>query len=267
MIGFKQIGRCGRFGNQMFQYASLLALAKDNNFEYSVAYSNNSSDEYSNFILPDAFDNLSAKDCSNTQFSKVAIENIGYYNDVYDPNIKNLSDNMEIFGYFQSEKYFKHRKSEICKEFAFKNWIVYNANLIRNEYSDECISVHIRLGDYLKQQHNHPICSQDYYKKAFDILPKNKTILLFSDNLPMARNLLGFIDNIVPINTNCKFTDMALMNMCEYHVIANSSFSWWGAWLSNSKTVIAPEKWHGSNSDYGIPKAWPSIYCENWIVI
>lgn len=267
MIGFKQIGKCGRFGNQMFQYAAILALAKNKNYEYAISFANNSNDEFSNFVLGEAFEYLSAKDCSNISFPRIAIENIQHYNDVYDPTFHNLPDNVEVFGYFQSEKYFKKYREDILKEFKFKNWIIYNANLIRNQFSNECIAVHVRLGDYLKQQHNHPICSAEYYKQAFEHLPKDKTVLLFSDNLPMARNLLGFIDKIVPINSNCKYTDMALMNMCEYHVIANSSYSWWGAWLSNSKIVIAPSKWHGENSDHGVPKSWKSIYCDNWIVI
>jgi hypothetical protein len=55
------------------------------------------------------------------------------------------------------------------------------------------------------------------------------------------------------------------MNMCDYHIIANSSFSWWGAWLANSKQVIAPKKWFGE--DHEMPKIWDSIYCENWITV
>jgi hypothetical protein len=65
-------------------------------------------------------------------------------------------------------------------------------------------------------------------------------------------------------NTN-KYIDMCLMTMCNYHIIANSSFSWWGAWLSNSKQVIAPSKWFGPANH--MPKNWSDVYCEKWIVI
>lgn len=256
------IKNLGRFGNQIFQYATLYAVAKEKNYNFGVPYQMRSQIEHLDFCLPDAF-NLSASDCSNAFSSSVYMET----EFKYDENIFNVPDGCELRGYFQTEKYFKKYRSDLVKkELVFKDFILQKVNKILDGNDSELISVHMRLGDYVHIQDCHPICSADYYKAALDCLPKDAQIILFSDEY--AKALPFFKDlgiNIMCTGTNDRFVDMCMMTKCNYHVIANSSYSWWGAWLSNSKKTIAPKTWFGPS--YKVPKFWDDIYCEEWTVI
>jgi hypothetical protein len=262
MITFQRLGHHGLLGNQMFQYATLFSVAKTNNFEYGVPYSNTGDIQFKNFFLPNCFSNLTAQDSNNSNINFIFLECSFEYN----PEIFSISDNTDISGYFQTEKYFKQYRSNLLKEFTFSDLYAAKANDIRQQIPDEVISLHIRLGDYTHLEDRHPVCSYEYYNKAFDLLPNGKPILVFSDDLILAQNLLSAFDKqFIFSDSNCKYTDMCLMSLCDYHIIANSSFSWWGSWLSNSKKTIAPAVWFGNNPS--MPKNWNDIYCENWSII
>jgi len=262
MITCQSLGLNGRFGNQMFQYATLYALGKDLGYEIGAPYQTKSPNDKLHFCLPECFE-LSAKDSSSFIFDNVYLET----NFCYEANIKNIMDNTDIRGYFQTEKYFKNYKKDLIKkEFKFKSNIENKTNLILNKIKKSPISVHIRLGDYLFFQESHPICTKEYYQKAFDNLPNDVPIILFSDNMDLATKIINDAGKEVDLfGTDDKFLDMCLMTKCKYHIIANSSFSWWGAWLSNSEQVIAPRKWFGEASH--MPKKWDDVYCEDWLII
>lgn len=264
MITFKALGQWGRLGNQMFQYSTLYSVGKKNNYEIGIPYVVKSNNAYCNIFLDECFENLSAKDCTNTETLFDYIE--PYPNINFNSEIFKINDNTNIHGYFQSEKYFVEYKNDILNEFKFKKHIEEQSNNIKNLIKDEIVSVHMRIGDYAFLTDKHPICSPDYYEKAFDLVPKNKTVLLFSDNLTIAyETMKKFSDKIIIPETNNDFIDLCLMSKCDYHIIANSSYSWWGAWLSKSKQVIAPQKWFGDSND--MPKDWSDIYCEGWKVV
>jgi hypothetical protein len=219
------------------------------------------------FALPDIF-SLSANDSS--KFIPSYIYNEMNFN--YDENIKNIPDNCDLRGYFQSEKYFKKYKNDLkTKEFVFHPQIESSVSNFLQHNTSELVCVHIRLGDYVFNQNCHPVCTLDYYKTALkDILSLNVNndiqIVLLSDDYTEANKMLREMGLfVIAHGTENKFFDMCLMTKCQYHVIANSSFSWWGAWLSNSKMTIAPKKWFGDASH--MPKTWDDIYAENWITI
>jgi len=262
MITFNTIGKYGRFGNQMFQYATLYSIAKEKGYEFGVPLTNRSADEYEDFCLQDCFKNLSAKNSTGTQ-QKHFIQEKSFS---FEPGFFGIPDNSDIAGYFQSEKYFKNYKNELLKEFTFYHDIKNKAEDIRSLTKEPVISLHIRLGDYLYLPNSHPVCSLEYYKNALDALPKDVLIFIFSDDIIKAKEMFSFIEqkHVFP-ETNDKYIDMCLMNMCDYHIIANSSFSWWGAWLSNSQKIIAPSKWFGGAPN--MPKNWSDVYCDDWIII
>jgi hypothetical protein len=262
MITFNKLGKYGLFGNQMFQYATLYSIAKTREYEFGVPYTNTGETHFTNFFLPNCFSNLSAKDSSNI----IPLYNATERNFTYNAGIFGISDNTDICGYFQSEKYFVDYREQLLKEFTFNDIIYKQALDMRSLTRLPTISIHLRLGDYVNLPNSHPVCSLDYYVEALALLPDDLLIYVFSDNIPEATEFFKFLNRkVVFTETHDKYIDMCLMSMCKYHIIANSSFSWWGSWLSDSKKTIAPSKWFGSSPD--MPRNWSDIYCKNWIII
>lgn len=262
MITFMNSGRLGRFGNQMFQYASLMGIAKKLGYDYGVNYSNKHHEEGLHFLLPDVFEKLSAKDCSNYFPQNYLREPTWEFNEY----MFTIPDNTDILGYFQSEKYFEHCKDDVAKEFTFKQEIEEKIQSKRKLISDPVISLHIRLGDYKNYPTKFPIPDINYYKQGLEHLPKDVPIYIFSDEPNEAKNIFSSLNkNVSVIEGQKNWEDMCLMKMCEWHIIANSSFSWWGAWLGNSKKVVAPATWFGDAPE--MPKNWSDIYCEGWEII
>jgi hypothetical protein len=262
MITFNMLGSYGRMGNQMFQYSTLYSIAKTAGYEFGVSFRRTSENPYQNFYLPECFDNLSAKDSSHV----INIHRAQERDFSYNAGIFGIPDNTDIFGYFQSEKYFKDYRNNILKEFEFKPSIKEKAETLRAITKEPVISLHLRLGDYLNLVGKHPVCSIEYYKNALKHLPNDMLIVAFSDDIVMAKQIFNSLGRkyFTP-ETNNQYVDMCLMTLCDYHVIANSSFSWWGAWLSNTKKVIAPAEWFGDSAE--MPKNWSDIYCEGWVIV
>ena len=241
MITFNKIGQYGRFGNQMFQYATLYSIAKTRKYKFGVPYGHRNANEYADFCLAEK-------------------------NFPYNAGIFGIADNTDISGYFQSEKYFSDYRNDLLKEFEFNDQIKEKAENIRSITKEPVISVHLRLGDYLYLQGNHPICTKEYYHEALKQVPDDLLIFVFSDEPKKAEQYFKDLRRpVIFMENNDKYLDMAVMNLCDYHVIANSSFSWWGSWLSKSKKTIAPSAWFGDSPS--APKNWSDIYCKEWIVI
>lgn len=162
-----------------------------------------------------------------------------------------------VEGYFQSEKYFKDFSEEIREEFKFKKRPVM-------EIPDGACSIHVRRGDYTNLQSYHPLCGMDYYLKAMSLIPSKKYII-FSDDPGWCSST--FTDkNVQVVRGNSAEEDMQLMALCSNHIIANSSFGWWGAWLGYNRTkkVVAPSKWFGP----GFPNHDTKDICpEDWLVV
>ena len=185
-----------------------------------------------------------------------------YYN--YDKRIFNLKGDYYLDGYWQSEKYFSCIGKKIREEFKFIPEIVSHNMITLNQVRmTESVSIHIRRGDYVKHPWHGGICDLEYYQKAIKLM-KNKVnnpfFFIFSDDPGWCKeNLL--VHNSVFIDWNHgldSFKDMQLMSNCRHNIIANSSFSWWGAWLNTSpdKIVIAPSRWL-NNTTYDHPDIVP----------
>ena len=105
------------------------------------------------------------------------------------------------------------------------------------------VSLHIRRTDYLELDHHNSL-GLDYYEKALGEFDSDRTIIIFSDDAEWCKEQKLFDgDRFLVAEGNINYVDLCLMTLCTGHIIANSSFSWWGAWLSNSKKVIAPKNW------------------------
>jgi len=176
----------------------------------------------------------------------------------FDPNFFALGRSISLYGYFQSERYFADIADKLRDYFQPRDGLGPQAQAMANTIScsDMPVSVHIRRGDYVKSAETarvHGALGVAYYKKALQVLQGaltcRVTVFVFSDDPTDSEALLDFVprDNIVHVrgDPDRPWEDMALMARCRHHVIANSSFSWWGAWLNPSpdKMVIAPRQW------------------------
>jgi hypothetical protein len=269
MLTFNRIGYYGRLGNQMFQYASLMGIAEKHNYEYGIPYNNKNQTQVlhehghpERLVLTDEF-LLSAEDSSDTQSNYSFSER---FDTNYDERVNELPDGCDLVGYFQSEKYFKHSEKEIREEFLFSPETSEKAYAKMPWHDGEIVSLHVRRTDYLNAPEHHPLPSLEYYKDSWDkIKKKNSRLLVFSDDIEWCKkNIKG--KNIFYSEGNNQWVDMCMMSMCDHHIIANSSFSWWGAWLNvdTNKVVFAPKVWIGAASG---KINIDDIYCEGWNIL
>lgn len=243
-------------GNQMFQIATIYSHAKDNDF---IA------------TFPQLTDPKFGSYNQNV-FSKVNTEPI--YDDMFkyyqDPKFTYtklpVEGNMKFRGYFQSEKYFRHNRDYILDLFKASDNITEYLNTKYNVIGTDTVAIHVRRGDYVHKQDDHPLCDVDYYLdgifKIYDTTHIDK-FLIFSDDIPYCKTIFHGKDELVFVENEKDYMDLYLMSMCKHHVIANSSFSWWGAWLGNDpeQIVVAPKKWFGKNKSISDIDIIPS----NWI--
>lgn len=267
---YRGLGQNGRLGNQMFQYSTLFALAKMNNASFAIPEKVTRYDFYldGRYELLDAFPNLSADilpvDDDVFKFQRQYVEPTF----AFDPNIFLITGDLDLHGYFQSGHYFADFKEDIKREFAFTSEVQSNCRLFiekirkENPGSNIC-SLHVRRSDYQAKSDYHTMLSTDtdYYTMGIHAIlsrfPLTKFVI-FSDDVGWCRQ--AFPQEAVFPDMNSQYEDMCLMTMCDTHIIANSSFSWWGAWLSDSKFIIAPKAWFGPKG----PPDWSSIYCKGW---
>lgn len=191
-----------------------------------------------------------------------------------DKEINLLTPNTYLEGFFQSEKYFKCVESQLREDFKFSAPLNdENRRTIAKIKDTNSVSVHIRRGDYVKKkryQNLYADCSLDYYRSGVEHIAKSHpdpTLFVFSDDIKWVKEnfKMPYECVFVEHNTGKKsYEDMRLMSLCRHNIIANSSFSWWGAWLNNNqeKIVIAPKRWFNDEeiiqSDV-IPDEWIRI--------
>lgn len=181
-------------------------------------------------------------------------------------------ENKYLIGYWQSEDYFYDIRQEILEDFTFdENLITVGTREILEKIKSVklAVSIHIRGGDYLSTANKDTygnICTEEYYKRAcsyFIDKYSDVSFFVFSNDMKLAKNLLKPIsNNIIFIDVNSErngWEDMFLMSKCAHNIIANSTFSWWGAWLNqnNKKEVVVPARWSSDNHSEGIiPNDW-----------
>jgi len=262
----------GGLGNQIFQIAVAYAHAKKN-LDVAVFDLNNSHtphqgeniSKYKNTIFHEFnhIDNV-YEICSNV-FSQ---PNHSYCEIPY-------TNNQQLQGFYQSERFFLNVKKELINKLIsgiksekekYENVTKFISSIEFN-YEKPLVSVHIRRGDYLKFPHIHTPCGLDYYKKALSIMKEKigdfKLIFISDDKDWCKETFKDLESSISPFNDEIE--DLILMINCKHNIIANSSFSWWGAYLNQNpnKIVIGPKKWFGP----GGPQDQQDTIPKNWIKI
>ncbi len=189
----------------------------------------------------------------------------------FDPNMLNLPDDVYLDGYWQNERYFADASDMIREAFTIvAPPDAENAALAARIAGVNAVSLHVRRGDYItdpKVLAMHGTCAPEYYAAAVDHIAKSidaPELFIFSDDPDWARSHLSFQfpTHVVTLNSaDTCHEDLRLMSRCRHHVIANSTFSWWGAWLNPNmdKTVVAPKRWFAEdkwNVKNLIPDRW-----------
>jgi hypothetical protein len=286
----------GGLGNQMFQYAFGSIIAKKNRTKLVIEDSIYKNDSKKEGYTPrkfelSIFDNQYefAKESDISLFNNLSLSHrikkkIGLnfpkisteVNFEFSSEIIELRSPAFVIGYFQSYKYFKGFEKYIKELFIFSvhKLSKENTNLITLLEKENTIAVHIRRGDYVSDvvtNQFHGSCSLEYYMKAISFVTskvKESSFVFFSDDVEWVKEKFGdlpfnkmFIDNNKGEDS---WIDMYLMSICCHNIIANSSFSWWAAWLNNNqnKIVIAPKNWFQAQ-EIDIKSLIP----EKWITI
>ena len=262
-ISFNMLGHHGRLGNQMFQFASLKGIARNRGFEYCFPPSQGTNEWNDHqLFIPFKFSNTSSL---NVQFIDSNRPEILESDFSFDEKLFNeCPDWVSIRGFFQTEKYFCHIKDEIRSDFIFKDEILDPCKEMISNLDSPPISLHVRRTDYVTNP-NHTLLKLEYYKEALKQFD-DQLVLVFSDDPKWCNEQELFSsDRFLISEGNSNYIDLCLMTLCSGHIIANSSFSWWGAWLSKSSKVVAPKGWFlGSDNQHLDTK---DIVPETWMTI
>lgn len=279
----------GGLGNQMFQYAAGRALSLKLDTEMSVdlyALRKKSTAVRREYQLNIFNTTVRISQSQKVKFivktflyfnrnsiGKKILRSLNVFKDEYsyDSGFERLNNDAILFGYFQNEKYFKTYEKQIRQDFSF-NHILNDKNkqVLEEIRQSESVSIHIRRGDYTSSSSTLALLDIDYYRKAIRYINesvRNPSFYIFSDDIEWVRknlNIDGFPCTYVDWNKESEsYVDMQLMSCCKHNVMANSSFSWWGAWLNpyEGKIVIAPSVWYRDRKprDYAdgfIPREW-----------
>ena len=280
MIGNNRIGCNGRLGNQMFQYASMRGIASVKGFDWVVPPEDY--DHTANYALFETF-----------KMTNVQEKNIGFVEGeilketihCYDENlVDSCSDNTNLDGFFQTEKYFENIVDEIRSDFTFKDEYLKPCKEFIDSLDTTPIFLHVRRGDAIGKEHYHPVAPMSYYVEALKRFDEDTPCFVFSDDLDWCKSQDLFKSDKFLFNDNIErydyqsmdgsgsmqytllpHVDLCLMSLCSGAIIVNSSFSWWGAWLQNNRgKVIASKPWFGPSASHldtsdVVPDHWEII--------
>lgn len=285
----------GGLGNQMFQYAAGHALSLKNGQALRLDVSG-----FAGYGLHQGFELQRVFDCPARIASEADVRSIlgwqfspgirqivarpglaafrrkGFSVEPhfhYWPEIRKVPRDCYLVGYWQSEKYFQDTAAVIRADFTFKSPLVNrNAELAEQIGQANVVSLHVRRGDYAKYPKTnatHGLCSLDYYRAAIQYVAdrvEQPYFFIFSDDIAWVKDNLKMDMPCQYVDHNQgaeSYNDMRLMSLCRHHIIANSSFSWWGAWLNPDpgKIAIAPKKWFTTSQDTSdlLPTSWITL--------
>ncbi|WP_036303332.1 alpha-1,2-fucosyltransferase [Methylotenera sp. L2L1] len=279
----------GGLGNQMFQYAAgrALSIKCGSNLQLDIS-------GFANYELHQGFELQRIFNCNTEIASKSNVRNVLGWQSLsfvrriilrsnmqklrckpfvvephfyYWSGIRNLTEDCYLYGYWQSENYFVDVAARIREDFTFKLPMQNNnAELAVHINNVNAVSLHVRRGDYVNNTTTYALCSSDYYKAAIEYIAgrvEQPHFYIFSDDIAWVKNNLkiDFPHHYVDCNHGSEsYNDMRLMSLCKHNIIANSSFSWWGAWLNSSskKIVVAPKYWFANETNIQdlMPEGW-----------
>lgn len=253
-VTFKKLGSYGRLGNQLFQVSAVLSYASKHGIDHVLPTWKNQWTEGVDMseIFQGPFNiDPRIEDYHTDDFNEPSME----YSQI--PR----SRRMNLQGYFQSELYFD---TDLIRSALYPKERIVNEILAKNAglFEGHC-SIHVRRDDYLKYPDVHPFPGMTYYREAIERMKSEgyHRFLIFSDDIAWCRENFVGSEFSFSDRSQKNYEDLVLMSLCSSHIIANSSFSWWGAWMSKNphKIVVSPQRWFGPSGPQRhsiIPKEW-----------
>ena len=281
MLAFNHLGSLGRLGNQMFEYAALRGIAAHHGYEWCIPPSERKGIE--NYSLHECFKLASQINEDVKEFQYVQEPHFHFSEELFEQ----CPDNVSLHGFFQTEKYFQHIDEEIRKDFIFHDEHLDPCKEMIESIEGEPIMLHVRRGDpnltdprgfkwaYVNCSDQHPVQPVEYYERALAEFDDDQPVIVFSDSVDWVKEQEFFSGDRFLISepqekysdgSFLPYADLCLMSLCSHAIIANSSMSWWGAWLQSNpnKKVIAPKMWFGpAYAD----KDTKDLYVDDWIVL
>jgi hypothetical protein len=278
-ISYNRLGSNGRLGNQMFQYATLRGIAANRGFDWLIPRPDNYGD--SNYGLFDCFkmETVQESNFGILNAQSISTGQFHFIQEFFD----NCPDNVNLHDYFTSEKYFSNVEDVIRKDYTFRDDILNPCKEIMDDLENP-IFLHVRRGDYLVKPEAHPACAISYYEKALTHFDNECLVLVFSDDIEWCKDQDLFQDDRFMLSEYTErypqtcdtlqgrqqalipYFDLCMMSLCSGGIIANSTMSWWGAWLIENPTqpIVAPNPWFGSMYNH---YTMSDLLPENWIEV
>lgn len=272
----------GGLGNQIFQIFTTIsyAIQSRNQFKFTNAETlGQGTTTIRSTFWGTFFARLKSFTTDKLNVSHIIREKEFIFNEL--PISEMTNNDVMIYGYFQSYKYFQSNYSTICRLIGLENMkteLLSKMNYDK-QFLENVISIHFRLGDYKKIQHYHNILSNDYYKRSLKYIKNNSpnihyTVMYFceDEDIQEVMEKIEYLTNQFPLYTFIRgekqledWQQLILMSCCHHNIIANSTFSWWGAYFNNwdDKIVCYPSEWFGPSSNHNTKDLFP----EEWICI
>ncbi|MDD2273216.1 MAG: alpha-1,2-fucosyltransferase [Desulfuromonadaceae bacterium] len=288
----------GGLGNQMFQYAMARSVAERNGLQLKVDLSWFSSPvgTTQRIFGLDSF-NIKLVNANESEIANClalrkilgrnlyeAIVPFNYKKYVRTKDFQSFSEkylrlkgDVYLEGYWTDERYFADNADIVRNEFTLlRELSSENSKIASSIDTTESISIHVRRGDYISNSQFHSIfniCDQHYYHRAIELISgkvSSPVFFIFSDDIDWARRNIKVGHDVVYVSgpkSELPHEELILMSRCKHNIIANSTFSWWGAWLNRNqkKVVVAPDKWVQKTGSYGtqiVPATWTTVSAE-----
>ena len=257
-LTYRGLGKTTRLGNQMFYYSTLRSVGIKLGFPIKIPKRK----------MDLLYFNIQ-KDYLNSQDEITINKTYTEPSYAFSDKVFDVQDNTNLVGHFKSSLYFNSIRDILLKEFTLDQYKMnfidsYIGKIRRENPGCQLIALHVRRGDYVQYPDVHPFCPMIYYNKCigyFNSKYKCKYII-FSDDIPWCKQNFRFANNhFCELNNN--LIELLLMARCDHNIIANSTFSWWGAYLNENphKKIFYPDKWFGENSGTGnlLPESWTIV--------
>jgi len=285
-VSFNGLGNEGRLGNQMFQYASVRGIAANIGTNWVIPPED--VDRFDNYGL---FDCFKLTHCKDKNKGETSFDTLTYRDMHFNEKIFNYDEgDINLSGNFQSERYFENISDELQDDFSFIEGYLDPCQEYIDSVGgrDNVIFLHVRRGSpnltgrrgekwsYQQVQQYHPLCKKEYYLEALKEFPEDKKVVVVSDTIDWCKEqdwLKGdrflFSDSSYDTfgdGASIPYVDLCLMTLCGGGIIANSSLSWWGAWLQNDAgKIVVPDPWFGPayahyNMKDLIPERWVKLH-------